>query len=205
YVYMLERRYADPQRNRHCDPDAYAGDGAPEEVREEKHERENRQNRDVPARHVRRQPHRQRKGPHEHAEHFDRDEQHVDERGEPLRHEIHPVLKESMGLRAGDDDGAEGNRRKGGRHVEVGLAVVPPWSRCLTKESSPVWSTQRSRRPRTSKIGIRPMAFAQRMKTKKVRMSGVHVFTHLRPTLGSTMVSRTNSTTHSIPFIRPDG
>ena len=49
------------------------------------------------------------------------------------------------------------------------------------------------------------MAFAQRMKTKKVRMSGVHVFTHLRPTLGSTMVSRTNSTTHSIPFIRPDG
>ena len=39
------------------------------------------------------------------------------------------------------------------------------------------------------------MAFAQRMKTKNVRISGVQVFTHLRPTLGSTIESRTNSTT----------
>jgi hypothetical protein len=41
-----------------------------------------------------------------------------------------------------------------------------------------VCSTQRSRRAITSKMGIRPTAFAKRMKKKNVRMSGVQVLTH---------------------------
>jgi hypothetical protein len=43
------------------------------------------------------------------------------------------------------------------------------------------------------------------MNTKKVSASGAHVCTHLRPTFGSTIESRTNSTTASRPFMKPDG
>ncbi len=56
-----------------------------------------------------------------------------------------------------------------------------------------------------SKIGINPIAFAHRMKTKNVRMSGVQVATHLRPTFGSTISSRTNTTTASRAFMKPVG
>ncbi len=40
---------------------------------------------------------------------------------------------------------------------------------------------------------------------KKVRISGVHVFTHFRPTFGSVISSRTNSTTNSSAFMNPFG
>ena len=56
-----------------------------------------------------------------------------------------------------------------------------------------------------SPIGISPIALAARMKKKKVRTSGVQLFTHLRPTLGCTISSRTNSTTASRPFMNPEG
>ncbi len=46
---------------------------------------------------------------------------------------------------------------------------------------------------------------AVKMNRNSVRMSGVQVRTHLRPTAGSTIVSRTNSTTASSTFIRPVG
>src|SRR5262249_53490288 len=76
---------------------------------------------------------------------------------------------------------------------------------CFRKESSLVCSTQWSRRPRNSKTGINPIPFAKRMNRKNVMMRGVHVFTHLLPTLGRTIVSRVNSTPYSRAFIRPEG
>src|SRR6266511_114775 len=81
--------------------------------------------------------------------------------------------------------------------LKLAVAVVPPCITCLTNECSTVWSTHRSTSASTSKMGMRPIAFAQRMKRKNVRSSGVHVFTHLRPTFGRTMESRMNSTTYS--------
>ena len=43
------------------------------------------------------------------------------------------------------------------------------------------------------------------MKTKNVRISGVQVLTHFLPTFGCTIESRTNSTTASSAFMKPDG
>ena len=49
------------------------------------------------------------------------------------------------------------------------------------------------------------MAFAQRMKMKNVRISGVQVLTHLRPTFGCTISSRTYRTTASRALMNPVG
>ena len=64
-------------------PHAEAGDGASEQFREDEDERQNRQDRDVSAGHVRGKSHRERERPHEHAQHFDRDQNHVDHRIQP--------------------------------------------------------------------------------------------------------------------------
>ena len=50
-----------------------------------------------------------------------------------------------------------------------------------------------------------PDRVGARMKKKSVSSSGVQVFTHLRPTFGSTMPSRTNSTMLSSAFMKPEG
>ena len=52
---------------------------------------------------------------------------------------------------------------------------------------------------------MRPIAFAPRMKKKSVSSSGVQVLTHFLPTFGSTIESRTNSTSASRPFMNPVG
>ena len=58
---------ADRERHRDRQADADAGDRRAEHLREQEHERQNRQNRDVAAGHVRRKSHRQRERPDEHA------------------------------------------------------------------------------------------------------------------------------------------
>ena len=54
-------------------------------------------------------------------------------------------------------------------------------------------------------MGISPIALAHKMKTKSVSTRGVQVLTHFLPTLGSTMESRTYSTTASRAFMKPEG
>ena len=107
-------------RDRDDQADADAGDRAAEELREYEHERQDRQNRDVAARHVRRQPHRQREGPDEHPHDLDRNQEDVDRPGQAVRDEVLPVLDETVRLRAGGDDRDERDRRERGGHVEVG-------------------------------------------------------------------------------------
>ena len=57
--------------------------GAAEHLGEQEDERQNRQNGDVAAGHVRRKSHRQRERPHEHAHDFDRNQQDVDRPRQP--------------------------------------------------------------------------------------------------------------------------
>ena len=84
--------------------DADAGERAAEQLGEDEHERQDRQNRDVAARHVRRKSHRQRERADEHPHDLDRDQQDVDRPGQPVRHHVLPVLDEPVRLRAGGDD-----------------------------------------------------------------------------------------------------
>ena len=54
-------------------------------------------------------------------------------------------------------------------------------------------------------MGTIPIPFANKIKKKNVRTSGVQVMTHFGPTFGLTMESRMNWTMASIPFIHPEG
>ena len=90
-----------------------------EHLGEQEHERQDRQDRDVAAGHVRRKSHRQRERPDEHAHDLDRDQQDVDRPGQPVRHQVLPVLDEAVRLGAGDDDRAERDGRQRRGHVEV--------------------------------------------------------------------------------------
>ena len=60
-------------------------------------------------------------------------------------------------------------------------------------------------RPKKSKIGIIPIAFAKRIKKKKVRIKGVQVLTHFGPTFGETIVSLINCTIASIALAPLEG
>ena len=70
-----------------------------EHLGEQEHERQDRQDGDVAAGHVGRKSHRQRERPDEHAHDLDRNQQDVDRPGEPVRHQVHPVLDEAVRLR----------------------------------------------------------------------------------------------------------
>ena len=59
--------------------------------------------------------------------------------------------------------------------------------------------------PNKSNIGTIPIALAKKIKNKNVNISGAQLLTHLGPTFGLTIVSRTKVTTISIRFIKPDG
>ena len=97
---------ADVQRHREPEADADASRRA-HAFRRNEHERRDGQQGDVPAGHVRRKSSRERERPDEHADDFHRNEQDVDRLREAVRHEVDPVLHESVRARAGDDDGEE--------------------------------------------------------------------------------------------------
>ena len=60
------------------------------------------------------------------------------------------------------------------------VAVAPPCSRLSIKAEC----VNLLIKPKKSKIGIIPIAFAKRIKKKKVRIKGVQVLTHFGPTFG---------------------
>ena len=57
----------------------------------------------------------------------------------------------------------------------------------------------------TSKIGNNPIALAENMKKKNVKINGVHVFRYFLPTFGNTIESRINCTTASNTVMKPEG
>ena len=59
--------------------------------------------------------------------------------------------------------------------------------------------------PRTSKIGIIPIPFANNIKKKNVSKTGAQVITHFSPTFGFAIESLMNLTTASIAFTQPEG
>ena len=91
----------------------------PEHVREYEDKRQDRQNRDVAARHVRRKSHRQCERPDEHADQLHRNQQEVERRRHTVRNEVDPVLDEPVRESAGRDDRQERDRRQPGRHIEI--------------------------------------------------------------------------------------
>ena len=59
--------------------------------------------------------------------------------------------------------------------------------------------------PKTSKIGIIPIPFENRIKKKNVNINGVQVLTHFSPTFGLTIESLINWTMASMAFNQPEG
>ena len=160
-----------------------------EHLGEQEHERQNRQNRDVAAGHVRRKSHRQRERPDEHAHDFDRDQQDVDRPGQPVRHQVLPVLARSrapsmpatmIAPKVIVASAAVTLKFAGrGRAAVQQLLDERIARRCAARSGRAA--------PSTSKIGISPIAFAQRMKRKNVRSSGVQV---LHPLLADVRLRR---------------
>ena len=90
------------------------------------------------ASHVRGKSHGERERTDEHPDDLDRDEDHVDERAETVWHQVLPVLDEPVGLGTRDDDRPKVTVASATVTLKLAVAVVPPCSKCLTNESSPV-------------------------------------------------------------------
>ena len=132
----------------------------PEQLGEDEHERQDRENRDVAARHVGRKSHRQRERPDEHAHDLDRDQQDVDRPRQAVRHQVLPVLDEAVRASMPATMIAKNVIvASAAVTLKLPVAVVPP---CITLREERILGrcAARSDRaaPSTSKIGIRPIS-----------------------------------------------
>jgi hypothetical protein len=134
-----------------------------EDLREDEHEREDRQDGDVPARHVGGKSHRQREGPHEHADDLDGDQNRIDEDGtHAVRNQVLPVLNEAVRPRPATMMATNVMLASAAVTLKLPVAVAPPCSMFGHERVLLGVQHQVIESPSSSKIGTRPIALATR-------------------------------------------
>ena len=130
----------------------------------------------------------------------------VDDHRHAVRHQVLPVLDEAVRAEPATMIAKNVIVASAAVTLKLPVAVVPPCITCLRNESSAVCSTVVRAAPSTSKIGIRPIAFAhedEEEERQQQRRPGVHPL--LADVRLRRSMSRTNSTTISSAFMKPDG